>query len=346
MLSSLPVFACNAAKEPTTPHGFKDARRTRSSLANSWPLVAFATGERSGYDVLDVDPTGLDWHHANYDALPATRAHQTQRGLHLLFKHAPGLRCSTSRIAPGIDVRADGGYAIWWPREGYPIEDHPLCEWPDWLLAEAMTPRSHQRDLSTGLSIPIKKNVMGVAEALCKLNPIGWRRQFDRWFHLLMACKCAGIAQEDFIAWCVRDEVYAGDGEKIARLWASAPAKHSGALFAALKEHGIKVEGMAIECTEASMEGPKPYHIHPVPWRRRVERALEKLGRCATEQGLFVAACNIGDVMIAHRQPTPSAAMTMLLMECKHNGLTKLIGDEGCRRTIVNAFAHVEQKAL
>jgi hypothetical protein len=26
------------------------------------------------------------------------------------------LRCSRGRIAPGVDVRADGGYVIWWPQ--------------------------------------------------------------------------------------------------------------------------------------------------------------------------------------------------------------------------------------
>jgi hypothetical protein len=134
MLSELPIFPCNIAKVPIIARGFKSARR--GANPTGWPLVGFATGAASGIDVLDID-TGVGWYSANFDALPQTRAHQTQRGLHLLFRHAVGLRCSTSRIAPGVDVRADGGYAIWWPREGLPIEDWPLCEWPDWLLEEA-----------------------------------------------------------------------------------------------------------------------------------------------------------------------------------------------------------------
>jgi hypothetical protein len=36
--------------------------------------------------------------------------------LHFFFQHAPGLRCSRGLIAPGVDVRADGGYVIWWPQ--------------------------------------------------------------------------------------------------------------------------------------------------------------------------------------------------------------------------------------
>ena len=34
------------------------------------------------------------------------------------------------KIAPGIDVRADGGYFIWWPCEGTDVRDAPLAEWP------------------------------------------------------------------------------------------------------------------------------------------------------------------------------------------------------------------------
>ncbi len=137
MLTELPIFPCNSTdKSPLLRGGFKSARRGATPI--HWPLVGFATGEASGIEVLDVDPGGRDWYERNFDALPRTRAHQTQRGLHLLFRHAAGLRCSTGRVSAGVDVRADGGYAIWWPREGLAVEDWPICEWPDWLLREAM----------------------------------------------------------------------------------------------------------------------------------------------------------------------------------------------------------------
>ena len=134
-LAVLPIFPCNPDKEPLTAHGFKDAKPWRGW--KGWPLVGFPTGAKSGFDVLDIDPSGRNWFDQNFDALPATLAHSTQRGLHLLFKHAPGLRCSTGKIADGVDVRADGGYAIYWPATGLPVDDAPICEWPDWLLAEA-----------------------------------------------------------------------------------------------------------------------------------------------------------------------------------------------------------------
>jgi hypothetical protein len=140
-LRQLPRFPCQTEnKKPLTPHGFKDAVRVRDDSA--WPLVGVPTGVK--FDVLDVDLRngGASWFDANFDALPQTRCHETRSGgIHLFFKAAAGLRCTSGKIAPGIDVRAKGGYVIWWPREGLPFEDHPLCEWPDWLLQEAMKPK-------------------------------------------------------------------------------------------------------------------------------------------------------------------------------------------------------------
>src|SRR5262249_6403404 len=169
-----------------------------------WPLVGFATGATSNIDVLDIDPNGRKWFDLNFDALPTTRAHSTQRGLHLLFKHAPGLRSSSNKIAPGIDVRADGGYAVWWPREGLPIEDAPICEWPEWLLEQAQGAMRPEVKNLKRFSLPAHGAVAhGVLEALRKMDPCEWSGDWDRWFELLMGCKFVGIAREDFIEWSI-----------------------------------------------------------------------------------------------------------------------------------------------
>lgn len=117
-----------------TPQGFYNASTNADD--GEWPLVGIPTGAVSGFDVVDVDLDGLSWLDAIWDRLPPTRAHATRSGgRHLLFRHADGLRCSAGRIGKGVDVRADGGYIIWWPRQGFRVlSDAPIADWPIWLL--------------------------------------------------------------------------------------------------------------------------------------------------------------------------------------------------------------------
>jgi len=47
-------------------------------------------------------------------------------------------------------VRADGGYAIWWPSSGYPVlNDMPLDQlppWPDWIVVAPPAVRPPRAD--------------------------------------------------------------------------------------------------------------------------------------------------------------------------------------------------------
>ena len=146
-------FPCSADKRPMSPRGFRDATTDPAALRELWrrhpgPLVGVPMGAVSGLDALDVDgprhPEAAVWWAAHQDHLPRTWVHQTRSGgSHLLFRHVPGLRCSASRIAPGIDVRADGGYVVWWPAAGLPVLcDAPHAPWPQWLLDELTRPRA------------------------------------------------------------------------------------------------------------------------------------------------------------------------------------------------------------
>jgi hypothetical protein len=251
-LRSAATFPCNENKKPITVHGFKDA--VRGVEWRRAPLVGFPTGAVNGVDVLDIDgDAGRKWYDRNFDAIPATRAHSTRRGMHLLFVHAPGLRCSTGKIAEGVDVKAEDGYIIYWPREGLPVEDAPISAWPDWLLEEARE-ASKRKDggkgegqgggtpstLSYGF-VGTGVEVADATEALRQLDPCAWAHRHDEWFALLMGAKAAGIGVEDFVEWSTGDAEYAGDAEIIRVKWNSVEPQHPGAFFKALKDAEIKL---------------------------------------------------------------------------------------------------------
>jgi hypothetical protein len=147
--AGLAVFPCHAGKAPATPRGFHDAAREPDAVAQLWrrhpgPLIGVATGEASGIAVLDIDHQhgGAAWWEAHRGRLPVTRAHRTRSGgLHLVFRHRAGLRCSVARIARGVDVRAEGGCVIWWPAAGLPVlETADFAAWPEWLANLAAPP--------------------------------------------------------------------------------------------------------------------------------------------------------------------------------------------------------------
>jgi hypothetical protein len=134
-LAALLRFPCDRDKHPLITAWQKNAARRDHSR---WPLVGVPTGAVNGFDVLDIDLEALGWRDQNRDRFPFTQVHTTRSGgWHFLFRHHPGLRNSASRIAPGVDVRADGGFIIWWPREGLPFTTAEFAPWPEWLLAMA-----------------------------------------------------------------------------------------------------------------------------------------------------------------------------------------------------------------
>ena len=85
---------------------------------NTWPRanVAILTGTSGGIDVIDfdVDKDG------NLPTWPGTEHFlstecvvQTPRGgRHYYFRHTPGIKNSTGKLAPGVDVRGEGGYVL------------------------------------------------------------------------------------------------------------------------------------------------------------------------------------------------------------------------------------------
>jgi len=156
----IPVFPVSAkSKKPLTLHGFKDATTDEAQVRAWWTkrpkaMIGIPTGPRSKmwlFDV-DIDPAeGIDGPKelvkltTQHGPLPETLTSSTPRdGSHFYFLwNGANIRCSTSKIAPGLDVR--GGYTIvppsaradgcvysWCGNVSEPVEA------PQWLVDEAL----------------------------------------------------------------------------------------------------------------------------------------------------------------------------------------------------------------
>jgi hypothetical protein len=352
-LASLLRFPCDRDKHPLITAWQRNASRRDHS---HWPLVGVPTGTVNGFDVLDIDLAALGWRDQNRDRFPLTQVHTTRSGgWHFLFKHHEGLRNSASRIAPGVDVRADGGFVIWWAREGLPFTHAELAEWPEWLLELA---KKAKRATNTNLrhSVPLHV-VSDLTEALRKMDPRDWHEDWDRWFELLMGCKFVGITLEDFTEWSVRDPDYAGDGEEIARQWESVVPKHGGAFYAALKARGIKVRprqeqglqergrtsevhGSRASTIQRTRTSNRDLHFQHATIKPRIDGLLRRLQRMATEQELFNSACFMAELT----PMPPQAARGLLEQTVKETALWAQLGRDGVRKTIERGFAHIETK--
>jgi hypothetical protein len=170
-----PVFPCRG-KRPHVKNGLHDAATDRLTVERWWTRiwpganVAIRAGSESGLLVLDVDGE------AGADALAALEREHAELGAtvecltggggrHLYFAHPGGeLRNSAGRLAPGLDVRGDGGYVIAppsrhssggryeWSVDGHPDELEP-AQAPAWLL-EGLRARRNGTAPPVGEAIP------------------------------------------------------------------------------------------------------------------------------------------------------------------------------------------------
>jgi hypothetical protein len=185
--------------------------------------------------------------------------------------------------------------------------------------------------------------VADLTTALGKIDPVEYRDR-DAWLELLIACKSVGISLQAFTAWSIQDEMYADDGDEIARQWRSIAPGHGGALWAVLKAKGIKVEQHR---REVPLTTPSRHHNKSVG--DRLIGACVSFKRNPTERSLFSHACLVAEIVHEHRlvptyYRTAKLYMDLLASAAAQTGLWKRLGAEGCRRSIENGFAHVEVK--
>jgi hypothetical protein len=178
---------CDICKAPACPHGFKDATTDSDGIRRLWrvypgDLIGVPTGEICGFDALDIDTSrhrgAVNWWISHRKYISKTRAHQTgSGGLHLLFQHSPLARTGNGRLGVGVDVKANGGYIVWWPAYGRKVLlNVPLAPWPERLLA-AQQPKPVRQQISL---VPTPASIAGVA-SFVETTPEGQRNCVAYW---------------------------------------------------------------------------------------------------------------------------------------------------------------------
>jgi len=106
-------------KHPRTPSGFKDATTDEGTVRDwwrQWPQanVGIAAGRASGIVVVDIDPRHGGTLEALGDVPETARVQTGSGGWHLYFRYptAADVPNSTNKLAPGVDVRGEGGYVV------------------------------------------------------------------------------------------------------------------------------------------------------------------------------------------------------------------------------------------
>ncbi len=162
----------NVAKHPRTSHGFHDANTDPAVVEGYWTQwpdanIGIRTGMEAGIIVIDVDPRHggeetLVALQEKYGDLPKVPySHTGGGGWHFLFKH-PGTPVKSKTVAPGVDIKADGGYIIAAPSlhasgqryrwgeklNGTSTDD--LLPLPRWLIKLLIEPEQKPDNRNTG----------------------------------------------------------------------------------------------------------------------------------------------------------------------------------------------------
>jgi hypothetical protein len=227
-----PVFPCRRkdetdqegrtlkAKSPLTKNGFKDATQDEAQIRRLWAahpdaLVGVPTGSRTGLAVIDFDTSkagvaAQEWLSENQGALLSTRVHQTgggSGGRHYLFKLPAGVKIRGGANVvlgkvkrDGLDIRAEGGYIIWWPLhfgQSGPLEEvQPL---PAGLIDERRMDLELPAEVAAklppkpGTSGDFQRELRRITEALVFIDPA----DYDPWLMVGMALHHASGGADD-----------------------------------------------------------------------------------------------------------------------------------------------------
>jgi len=168
-----------------------------------WPdaNVAGVTGPASGLLVVDIDnPAGLEALEGEYGKLPANTTTATgSGGTHIFYRYpddGPEIRNSASKLAPGLDVRAAGGYVLLPPsRTTRPytwLDRGELANAPAWLLRRLT--EAHRPSRGESNESPPRPGPMRPGE------PIAQGQRNDEMFRLACQLRVRGLELAEILA--------------------------------------------------------------------------------------------------------------------------------------------------
>jgi putative DNA primase/helicase len=165
----------------------------------SWSGVGIVTGRVSGVLVLDVDGPEGEAELRKHGHPPTPMVRTASGGLHLYFRHPEHDVRTGIRVAPGLDVKASGGYVVAPPSVGangrpyewvVSTEEAELADPPEWLMrllgprerkgaAPAVGEQIPQGQRNKGLASiagSMRRRGLGEAEILAALEVANDRR--------------------------------------------------------------------------------------------------------------------------------------------------------------------------
>lgn len=215
-----PIFPCDLAKRPLTANGFKAATKDHGAIKRWWnqhpdALIGLPTGERTRLVVIDYDPDKAnadtrEWVEQWASLLAGTFGTETPRGgKHWYFQAADAYASGANiwldgKKRAGLDVRANGGYVIYWPAHGLALFDNPIAILPPTLIAD------RKRVIPKDRAIPKRQRELlvrarswaqerdRVVKALAFVDPA----DRDNWLRIGLAIHAACSGHDDgFAVW-------------------------------------------------------------------------------------------------------------------------------------------------
>ncbi|NDW45276.1 bifunctional DNA primase/polymerase [Ruegeria sp. PrR005] len=252
-----PVFPCNPENKSPYVKWKNRATIDPGEIGELWvqypdAVPGLVTGSASGFVVIDLDVKNgkngvkeferLGLHQEDAGAVVKTAS----GGLHLYYEYQDGVRNSQDKIAPGIDVRAEGGYVI----APGAVSNTGIyeCVSSDLGCARLLSAKL------PSLFRPEPKAAAKYSTAMHSRNPSKARKalfwipndlNYDRWMRVIMAFKAGFGGSDDGLqiiqGWCAGYPGY--DPTEVEKMWVSIDENMEGGvtvatLYAEAKKHG------------------------------------------------------------------------------------------------------------